>query len=159
MISTNRRAGMFGEGLSEIVRAAYGFLVNNYSAGDKIYIFGFSRGAYIARALAGLVSNYGLLTKRGMDNFNAVYETFYAKDSDGETSGKRVTVSRDVENAQYSKKDNKWTITKEEAGLRPVFPGTVEVVGVFDTVGYGYRLQEALHLLTIAGFILQSKCG
>jgi hypothetical protein len=68
---------VFGTGLSEIARAAYGFLANNYEDGDKIYIFGLSRGAYVARSIAGLVADHGLLTKRGMDNFHAVYEIFY----------------------------------------------------------------------------------
>jgi hypothetical protein len=128
---------MFGQGLSEIVRAAYGFLVNNYSGNDKIYIFGFSRGAYIARALAGLVSNYGLLTKRGMDNFNAVYDTFYAKDGDEFALGGRVAVKQGTPGAVQNRDNPKiWTITAEQAGLRKVTPGTVEVVGVYDTVGY-----------------------
>ena len=42
--------GAFGEGLSENVCEAYNFLVNNFEKGDELYIFGFSRGAYTARA-------------------------------------------------------------------------------------------------------------
>ncbi|KAF7125405.1 hypothetical protein CNMCM5793_001583 [Aspergillus hiratsukae] len=65
-LSGNNAFGViFGNGLSEIVRSAYGFLASNWQNGDKIYIIGFSRGAYIARAIAGLVADHGLLTKRG----------------------------------------------------------------------------------------------
>ena len=42
--------GAFGEGLSENVCEGYNFLVNNYEEGDEVYIFGFSHGAYTARA-------------------------------------------------------------------------------------------------------------
>jgi uncharacterized protein (DUF2235 family) len=37
------------------VQDAYQYLMDYYHAGDKIYIFGFSRGAYTARALAGMI--------------------------------------------------------------------------------------------------------
>ncbi|CAO1633885.1 unnamed protein product [Sympodiomycopsis kandeliae] len=43
------------------VREAYSFLMQNYEDGDKISIFGFSRGAYTARALAGMLHKVGLL--------------------------------------------------------------------------------------------------
>ena len=42
--------------------AAYAFLVHNYQAGDQIYLFGFSRGAYTVRVLAGLIHKVGLIT-------------------------------------------------------------------------------------------------
>ena len=58
-----------GAGLKLNVREAYGFVCHNYRDGDEIYLFGFSRGAYTARAIAGLISQYGLLTSRGMDGF------------------------------------------------------------------------------------------
>ncbi len=59
--------GAFGLGLTRNVLNAYRFLAENYhesddgSDGDEIYIFGFSRGAYTARSLAGLIHNCGIL--------------------------------------------------------------------------------------------------
>lgn len=50
-------AGAFGEGLSENVCEGYCFLANNYEEGDEVYIFGFSRGAYTARAYVDVVVN------------------------------------------------------------------------------------------------------
>lgn len=47
--------------LDSHVMDGYEFLMQNYEAGDKICIFGFSRGAYTARALAGMVHKVGLL--------------------------------------------------------------------------------------------------
>ena len=53
--------GAFGSGvISRIVRG-YTYISRNYQPGDKIFIVGFSRGAYTARALAGLIASQGLL--------------------------------------------------------------------------------------------------
>lgn len=51
----------FGYGLSENVADAYQFLMRNFEPGDKVYIFGFSRGAYTARVLCGMLHIVGLL--------------------------------------------------------------------------------------------------
>ena len=53
--------GMFGIGINEEVVAAYEWLVEHCAPGDRIFIFGFSRGAFTARSLAGFVSKCGLL--------------------------------------------------------------------------------------------------
>ena len=52
--------GAIGLGLKKIVQDAYKTLVKYYENGDEIYIFGFSRGAYAARALAGLIGTSGI---------------------------------------------------------------------------------------------------
>jgi uncharacterized protein (DUF2235 family) len=53
----------FGFGFEENVLDAYRYLMQHYNAGDTVYIFGFSRGSYTARALAGLLQGYGLLCR------------------------------------------------------------------------------------------------
>jgi uncharacterized protein (DUF2235 family) len=53
--------GAFGWGLSRNVRDLYEFLCRHYRKGDQIYIFGFSRGAFTARTLAGLIGKCGIL--------------------------------------------------------------------------------------------------
>lgn len=50
-----------GYGLENDIRDAYIFLMRNYQAGDKVFLFGFSRGAYTARAVASLLRMYGLI--------------------------------------------------------------------------------------------------
>lgn len=52
----------FGYGISDNVADAYQFLMKNFEPDDKVYIFGFSRGAYTARALCGTLHAVGLLT-------------------------------------------------------------------------------------------------
>jgi uncharacterized protein (DUF2235 family) len=56
--------GGAGVGLDQNVRHAYRFLVDNYEDGDELFLFGFSRGAYTVRSLAGLIRNSGILHKR-----------------------------------------------------------------------------------------------
>ncbi|CUA77189.1 putative protein YEL023C [Saccharomyces cerevisiae S288c] [Rhizoctonia solani] len=51
------------------IRDAYNFIAQNYTQGDKIYLFGFSRGAYTARKVAGLICKLGLLNRRQMGRF------------------------------------------------------------------------------------------
>lgn len=53
--------GAFGHGLEDNLHDAYRFLVFNYERGDELYFFGFSRGAYTARSLAGMVRKCGIL--------------------------------------------------------------------------------------------------
>ena len=55
--------GAFGFGLFHNVIACYRFLAQNYEPGDQIFIVGFSRGAYTARSVAGMVARVGLLSK------------------------------------------------------------------------------------------------
>ncbi len=52
--------GVFGYGLKNNVIQLYKFLCRNYEDGDKIYLFGFSRGAFTVRVLAGLIAECGL---------------------------------------------------------------------------------------------------
>lgn len=49
------------------VREAYSFLAANYCSGDEIILIGFSRGAFTARSVAGLIKDIGLLTREGME--------------------------------------------------------------------------------------------
>lgn len=62
--------GVFGVGLSQNIRDGYKFLSDTYDDGDAVFIFGFSRGAYTARSLVGLIRNSGLLPK-GLAGANA----------------------------------------------------------------------------------------
>jgi len=58
--------GVTGEGLSENVREGYSFIAANYEPGDEIFLIGFSRGAFTARAIAGLIDQIGILTRAGI---------------------------------------------------------------------------------------------
>lgn len=62
----SKLGGAFGFGVSANVIASYRFLAQNYEPGDEIFIFGFSRGAYTARSLAGMIARVGLLTEESL---------------------------------------------------------------------------------------------
>ena len=68
--------GTMGFGLSANVQRAYDFLAANFVDGDLIFLFGFSRGAFTARSLAGLIGYIGLLEKRDMDLFPQIYDIY-----------------------------------------------------------------------------------
>ena len=52
-----------GRGVSPQIRRAYGWLASGYRAGDRIFLFGYSRGAYAVRSLAGVIDRVGLLRR------------------------------------------------------------------------------------------------
>lgn len=59
--------GTLGAGLVARIVRGYTFISRNYCAGDQIYIIGFSRGAYTARALGGLIASQGLIDATKVD--------------------------------------------------------------------------------------------
>lgn len=56
--------GAFGWGLSRNIQDLYDFLIKNYNEGDDIFLFGFSRGAFTVRSLAGLIEQCGIPKRR-----------------------------------------------------------------------------------------------
>ena len=64
----SKAAGLaVGAGIIRDIEDAYAFLMNHYEDGDRIFIYGFSRGAFTARAIAALIAKCGMLN-RGNDN-------------------------------------------------------------------------------------------
>ena len=68
--------GVFGFGLSHNVCNGYRFLAENYESGDQLFLFGFSRGAYTARSLGGLIRNCGILRREHADRVDEAF-AFY----------------------------------------------------------------------------------
>jgi hypothetical protein len=108
--------GAFGLGLFQNVLAGYRFLALNYEPGDEIYVFGFSRGAYTARSLAGMIGKVGLLTRRALvqEKLPEAVHRYKGTDPEGGRKGSS--------NAEF-KRDF----------CHPDTP--IHFVGVFDTVG------------------------
>ena len=57
---------MTGVGVDDNIRSAYQFIAQNFVPGDEIYLFGFSRGAFTARSLAGLITACGILFRQSL---------------------------------------------------------------------------------------------
>ncbi|WP_042694422.1 DUF2235 domain-containing protein [Azospirillum sp. B506] len=104
--------GAFGLGLDKKIKDGYRALAKQYATGDRVFILGFSRGAYTARSLVGLIRNAGLLPADRLDLTDAAY-ALYRKRDDGP----------DVEEA---------TRFREANGSRLI---PIHFLGVWDTVG------------------------
>ncbi len=65
--------GATGRGINKNVQDCYRFLVQNYEPGDQLYFFGFSRGAYTVRSLAGFMNNCGILRR---EHANRIHDAF-----------------------------------------------------------------------------------
>jgi uncharacterized protein (DUF2235 family) len=59
--------GAFGYGFADTVKQGYRWLCDSWQAGDELYLIGYSRGAYAARSLGGMIRKCGLLRRRGPD--------------------------------------------------------------------------------------------
>lgn len=70
--------GGMGLGLARNIMSAYRWLCDNYRAGDRFFLFGFSRGAYTVRCLAGMIASCGLiqLDEEKYDRFKAVQAVY-----------------------------------------------------------------------------------
>jgi uncharacterized protein (DUF2235 family) len=102
--------GAFGTGLFQKIKDGYTKISNVYDEGDEIFLFGFSRGAYTARSLAGMIAICGLPTKPFDGNFiEAAFQAY------------RNKTQRDATLASLS-----------QYGL---YDAKITMVGVWDTVG------------------------
>ncbi|PPR06254.1 hypothetical protein CVT24_000926 [Panaeolus cyanescens] len=101
---------MVGMHLNAHVMGGYEFLMQNYEAGDKIFLFGFSRGAYTARALAGMIHKVGLLPKCNHQQVPFAYKMYSREDEMG------------------------W---RQSAAFKKAFSIDIDIqlIGVWDTVG------------------------
>jgi uncharacterized protein (DUF2235 family) len=102
--------GAFGTGLWQKIKDGYTKIAHIYEHGDEVYLFGFSRGAYTARSLAGMIAACGLPTS----NFtNDLVETAFDA---------------------YRNKDERQDILAKLKNNN-MEPPTIKMVGVWDTVG------------------------
>ena len=68
--------GATGRGIDRNIKDAYRFIMWNYEPGDELYFFGFSRGAYTARSLTGLIRNCGVLQAQYLNLVNEAYSLY-----------------------------------------------------------------------------------
>lgn len=83
--------GALGIGIDHKIQDAYRFLCLNYEPLDEIYLFGFSRGAYTVRCLAGLIYNCGLLYREFIRQIPEAYDIYREKQNrDNAPNGKNA---------------------------------------------------------------------
>lgn len=117
--------GIGGFGLSRNVRAAYQWLVEQYDEGDEVYIFGFSRGAYTARSVAGLIVKCGLLRPGAPLTTAQVYERYQL--------GKEVPSIWEL--AAIRRTRDRELTADEKRLLTHSRRIPIRMIGVWDTVG------------------------
>ncbi|SDP03090.1 Uncharacterized alpha/beta hydrolase domain [Pedococcus dokdonensis] len=124
-----RWAGLvIGFGIKDNIEEAYGWLSEHWLPGDQVYVFGFSRGAYTARALTGMLRTVGLL-RVGAGNLTPYALKLYAKKGDDDATPEQEKAF--------------WKVRREFTAHfgRPEFPHAfdtsqhqVRFLGVWDTV-------------------------
>ncbi len=117
-VGTDRKilmGGIAGVGIDKNIMDCYRFIVHNYDEGDQLFFFGFSRGAYTVRSLAGFIRNCGLLTR---PHANKIPDAFRLYRKRTKASG-----PNESEAASFRKK-------YAVADITPI-----EFVGAWDTVG------------------------
>lgn len=92
----------FGTGLLENVGDAYRYLMNTYEDGDRIFLFGFSRGSYTARAVGSLLHVYGLL-EPGNEQLIPYILRLYAKMTKGPQGQERTFKAEDAFKYAFSR--------------------------------------------------------
>jgi uncharacterized protein (DUF2235 family) len=111
-----------GLGLEENAEDAYSFIAHNYVEGDEIFILGFSRGAYTARFVAGLLGIIGILSRQGMVHFKPVIELYKA----AQKATDFITGLEAYKKQQNMQLDD-WACTNDKVNIK--------VVACWETVG------------------------
>lgn len=130
--------GMFGNGMERNLAEAYRFLVFNYTPGDQVYVFGFSRGAYTARSFCGLLANAGIVRRRDAARIGDAVALYRSrKPADAAHAERSLKFRRDYSpDICVNAEEDAWRcahVPGYAAGASPLF--RVAYLGVWDTVG------------------------
>jgi uncharacterized protein (DUF2235 family) len=161
-VGTRRRervtGGGFGLGISDNIKEAYKFICSNYQPGDKIYLFGFSRGAYTARSIAGFIHNLGILKREKFSLLNEAYEHY--RDSSDEWHPSSYEDPDNPKKGAASRafrRENCWVREENGVFVNDTDYKKIRFVGVWDTVGalgapYGVILAWIINKIFKTGF-------
>ncbi|MEO0342229.1 MAG: DUF2235 domain-containing protein [Pseudomonadota bacterium] len=123
--------GAFGWGLDGKVKLAYQFICQNYKKGDQIYLFGFSRGAFTARSVAGMIRKCGLSKDVSVDGINKAYKLYQKRWARNRPDEEHIMAARKDMSPKFStsERDQNW---RGDDGSEVV---NLAYLGVLDTVG------------------------
>jgi uncharacterized protein (DUF2235 family) len=125
----NFLGGAFGVGLLDNIESAYRFLTFNYSPGDRIFLFGFSRGAFSARSFCGLLRTCGILHKERVGKVREAIALYQSRDREaGADAAPCVAFRKENSFASYGANQAR-DISKSPEPL------AIEYIGLWDTVG------------------------
>jgi uncharacterized protein (DUF2235 family) len=139
--------GAVGWGLKRNVLDLYTFLCRNYRPGDRIYAFGFSRGAFTVRIVVDMVATKGLLSGLGRDELaRAVRDAYREYRECFDQTGRHIDLLRWMRDQcirlwRWARQQRSYDQIKKEGHQTQV--DSIACVGVWDTVAaYGLPLQE-----------------
>ncbi|MDF0599941.1 DUF2235 domain-containing protein [Psychromarinibacter sp. C21-152] len=137
-----------GRGINRQIRRVYGFIASRYRPGDRIFLFGYSRGAYAVRSLAGLIDRVGLLRSEHATerNIRLAYR-YYQRDTDSPMAPvfRRKFCHDDVEIELVGVWD-----TVKALGLRlPVIWQWTEKPHLFHSHELGPHIRHGFHALAL----------
>lgn len=131
--------GAFGWGLNDNIKRAYTDLCRHYRPGDQIFIFGFSRGAYTARSLAGMLRKCGVLEDISEDAVDTAFRLYRKPGFANHPDSLRVLEQRRrlSPRAATSQADMDWrTVTPSQEDPADGFHRVeIAYLGIWDTVG------------------------
>lgn len=135
---TKAKDSAIGSSFDQHVVGGYRFLMRFYNPGDEIYMFGFSRGAYIARFLAEMLDYIGLLSHGNEEMVKFAWKAFSQWQCRQQSSGSKEEVA-----AAEAEKERMFNFMKgfRETFSRPV--GRIKFLGLFDTVNSVPRFETA----------------
>ena len=121
-----------GYGLDDNVLSAYCFLVHNYEEGDKIFLFGFSRGAYTVRVLAGLIHKIGLVSPDQANLAGSGLIAYKQYSSSTPKAGRGLV--RETSDEDGPLPVDRFDLAAQFARITSTRWPTIHFVGVWDTV-------------------------
>lgn len=130
--------GMLGVGLMRNVEEAYRFLMFNYEPGDEIFIIGFSRGAFTARTLAGLVRSIGVVERDRIRHLGEAFRSYQERGEQGKPDEpKNLKLRSELSpHVSTSKRDLAWrTENAPSEDVKNIQLLSLSYLGVWDTVG------------------------
>lgn len=130
----------FGQGLMNNLIEAYTFLMEHYEDGDKVFIFGFSRGAYTARALAAFIKDCGLFEKGAKNLLPYAMNFFLTKAPKNDKDQKEFFSMLSSFRSTYGRLLNREGDPRDPKNKDiPNYQLRIHFMGLFDTVkSYGW---------------------
>jgi len=145
--------GVMGKGLHKNIMDNYRYIVQNYSDGDELFLFGFSRGAYTIRCLCGLINNCGILRRPDANQIQKAFDHY--RNSDRDFAPGSATSQRFRAQHSYGSREVKFVGVWDTVGAMGIpisFLGFLDPEDEFYDTKIGGNVRIARHALALDEF-------